>query len=316
MSSESDKQPDISVNLCGIRLSNPTVLASGILGISRGLLMRVAESGAGAATIKSVTLQPRDGHNNPTVIAYEAGMLNAVGYSNPGVQEAVKEFRDMDTMPIPIFASAVGRDGDEFACVARKLMKCGFAALEVPLSCPHTPGYGVLAGHSTPEATERIVRAVRDATDKPMFVKVSPNVPALGEVVLAALEGGADGISAVNTMGPGMIINVETRRPVLDFRFGGVSGPALRPIALRCVYDAFGAMRKAGREVPIIGIGGIATGRHALEMIMAGATAVGIGTAVYQRGVDVFRRVAQELAGECLRLNIGSLAEVRGAALE
>jgi len=116
MSSESDKQPDISVNLCGIRLSNPTVLASGILGISRGLLMRVAESGAGAATIKSVTLQPRDGHNNPTVIAYEAGMLNAVGYSNPGVQEAVKEFRDMDTMPIPIFASAVGRDGDEFAC--------------------------------------------------------------------------------------------------------------------------------------------------------------------------------------------------------
>ena len=306
---------DISVSLCGIRLANPTVLASGVLGMSRELLLRVAQCGAGAATIKSVSLEPREGHRNPTIIAYEAGMLNAVGYANAGVDEAVDEFHDAGSMPIPIMASAIGQNADEFAAVAQRLMReCGFAAVELPLSCPHTPGFGVLAGHSTPEATEKIARAVRRVTDRPIFVKISPNVPALGELVLAALEGGADGISAVNTLGPGMVINLEARAPVLDFRMGGVSGPALRPIAVRCVYDAAMAVRQAGREAPIIGIGGVSTGRHALEMIMAGATAVGIGTGVYQRGVEVFAKVAAELQQECRRLGISSLNEVRGSA--
>lgn len=307
---------DISVDLCGIALSNPTVLASGILGISREMLRRVAECGAGAATIKSVTVEPRAGHNNPTVIAYEAGMLNAVGYSNPGVEEAVREFQRIGELPIPIFASAVGQEAEEFAEVAAKLMPCGFAALEIPLSCPHTPGYGVMAGHGTPEATERITRAVREVTEKPLFVKLSPNVPAIGELALAALEGGADGISAVNTLGPGMIINVETREPVLDFKIGGVSGPALRPVAVRCVYDVAAALRRAKKDAPIVGIGGVACGRDALEMIMAGATAVGVGTAVYQRGIEVFGRIAAELLDLCGRLGIGSLGEVRGAALD
>jgi len=305
---------DLSVTLCGIRLANPTILASGVLGLARRLIERVAAEGAGAATIKSVSLQPRAGHHNPVVISYGAGMLNAVGYANPGVEEAVREFAGADTLPIPVFASAIGQDAEEFAAVASRLMPCGFSALELPLSCPHTPGFGVLAGHSTPEATERITRAVRAVTDRPIFVKLSPNVPAIGELVLAAVEGGADGISAVNTLGPGMIINLEARCPVLDFRVGGVSGPALRPVAVRCVYDAWEALRKAGRQAPIIGTGGVSTGRHALEMVMAGASAVGIGTGVYQRGIGVFRKVADELAQECRRLGIESLDEVRGAA--
>ncbi len=334
------QKPDISVNLCGIALSNPTVLASGILGISKEMLQRVAECGAGAATIKSVTVEPHEGHHNPTVIAYEAGMLNAVGYSNPGVEEAARQFQRIGELPIPIFASVVGREAGEFAEAAAKLMPCGFAALEIPLSCPHTPGYGTLAGQSTPEATqqitralrpprnghfqtnlftrttEQITRAVREVTERPLFVKLSPNVPAIGELALAALEGGADGISAVNTLGPGMIINVEAREPVLDFKMGGVSGPALRPIAVRCVYDVAQALRKAGKEAPIIGIGGVACGRDALEMIMAGATAVGVGTAVYQRGIEVFGRIAAELLDLCRRLGIESLEEVRGAVLD
>lgn len=308
--------PDISVSLCGVELSNPTVLASGILGMSCALLERVAECGAGGATIKSITREAREGHDNPTVIAYEAGMLNAVGYSNPGVDEAVREFQDVGELPIPVFASAVGREPEEFAAVAEKLMKRDFAALEIPLSCPHTPGYGVLAGHGTPEATEQIARTVRPVTNRPIFVKISPNVPAVGEVALAALEGGADGITAVNTMGPGMIINVETRTPVLDFKRGGVSGPALRPVAVRCVFDVMAAMRRKGREAPIIGVGGVSTGRHALEMVMAGATAVGIGTGVYQRGIGVFRKVASELAIECQELNVDCLMDVRGSAQE
>jgi len=308
--------PDIAVDLCGLKLRNPTVLASGVLGLSRDLVARVGKCGAGAAVIKSVSLEPREGHHNPTVIAYEAGMLNAVGYSNPGVAETAREFDGVGDLPFPVFASAIGQEADEFAQVAEKLMACGFSAVEVPLSCPHTPGYGTLAGHSTPEATERITRAVRQATDRPIFVKLSPNIPGIGELALAALEGGADGISAVNTLGPGMIIDVETHEPVLDFRMGGVSGPALRPVAVRCVYDVAAALRGAGKAAPIIGIGGIGSGRDALEMIMAGATAVGVGTAAYTRGIEVFGMIAEELRDLCARLGIASLAEVRGAALD
>ncbi|MHC4480640.1 MAG: dihydroorotate dehydrogenase [Planctomycetota bacterium] len=307
--------PAISVSICGIELANPTVLASGVLGMSRELIARVAACGAGAAVIKSVSPEPREGHKNPTVIAYEAGMLNAVGYSNPGVDESVREFEGIGDLPIPVFASVIGREAEEFAEVAAGLMPCGFAAVEVPLSCPHTPGYGVMAGHSTPQATERITRAVRQATDKPIFVKLSPNVPAIGELALAALEGGADGITAVNSMGPGMVINLETREPVLDFGVGGVSGPALRPVAVRCVYDVASALRKAEVAAPVIGVGGVSCGRDALEMIMAGASAVGVGTAVYSRGIEVFGAIAEELRELCKRLAIASLGEVRGAAL-
>ena len=307
---------DISVDLCGVKLRNPTVLASGVLGLSMDLLRRVADAGAGAATIKSISPEPREGHHNPTVIAYEAGMLNAVGYSNPGAEEAAREFEGVGELPIPVFASAVAEQPEQFALVAERLMPCGFAALEIPLSCPHTPGFGVLAGHSTPEATEQIARLVRETTDRPVFIKLSPNVPAFGELVIAALEGGADGVSAVNTLGPGMVINVEARRPVLDFGVGGVSGPALRPVAVRCVYDAWEAMRRAGREAPVIGIGGVSTGRHALEMILAGASAVGVGTAVYQRGPEVFGLIAKEIAELCRRQQVASLEELRGAAHE
>lgn len=306
---------DISVDLCGIALRNPTILASGILGVSRDLLARVAECGVGAATIKSVTVQPREGHNNPTVIAYEAGMLNAVGYSNPGAEAAAEEFEGVDEIGIPVIASAVGSEPEDFARVAEALMPCGFAALEIPLSCPHTPGYGTLAGHGTPDATERITLTVREVTDRPLFVKLSPNVPGIGELALAAVEGGADGITAVNTLGPGMLINVEAREPVLDFKMGGVSGPALRPVAVRCVYDVATALRQEGLDAAIIGTGGVETGRHALEMIMAGATAVGLGTAVYSRGMGVFGAIADELRDLCARLDIESLENVRGAAL-
>jgi dihydroorotate dehydrogenase (NAD+) catalytic subunit len=262
-----------------------------------------------------VSVEARGGHSNPTIIAYEAGMLNAVGYSNPGAKDSAREFQDVAELPIPVFASAVGRQAEEFARVAELLMPCGFAALEVPLSCPHTPGYGTLAGHGTPEATEEITRAVREATDRPIFVKLSPNVPGIGELALAAVEGGADGITAVNTLGPGMIIDVETGEPVLDFKMGGVSGPALRPVAVRCVYDVATALQNEGHDVPIIGTGGVSCGRDALEMTMAGATAVGVGTAAYPRGVEALGEIAQELEELCDRLGIRSLDEVRGAAL-
>lgn len=281
---------NLSVNFCNIQLANPTILASGILGTTKALLKRIAESGAGAVTIKSVSVEPREGHKNPTVITFEGGMLNAVGYSNPGVDAAVKEFSYLQDVNAPVIASVIGTQKEDFARVVVGLSRSKFSAIEIPLSCPHTPGFGLLAGQGTPEATFSITSEVRKATKLPIFVKLSPNIPEICTIARAAEDAGADAITAVNSMGPGMIINIDVQKPILSFKVGGVTGDALRPIAVRCVYDLYKAIK-----IPIIGVGGISTGRHAIEMMMAGASAVGIGTGVYYRGIDIFKKVCEEM---------------------
>ncbi len=281
---------NLSVNVCNIQLTNPTILASGILGTTKALLKRVAQNGAGAVTIKSISVEPREGHKNPTVITFDAGMLNAVGYSNPGVVAAAKEFAGLQDVGVPIIASVIGTQKEDFARVVAGLSGSKFSAIEIPLSCPHTPGFGLLAGQGTPQATFDITSAVRKVTELPIFVKLSPNIPEICAVAKAAEDAGANAITAVNSMGPGMIINIEAQKPILSFKVGGVTGDALRPIAVRCVYDLYKAVK-----IPVIGVGGISTGRHAIEMIMAGASAVGIGTGVYYRGIEVFKRVCEEM---------------------
>ena len=162
--------PELALDLCGITLRNPTVLASGILGTGKDILARVAAAGAGAVTMKSISEEPREGHHNPTVITFEAGMMNAVGYSNPGLVETLREFADLSAISAPLFASVIGQSPEQFARVAERMAALPFAALELPLSCPHTPGYGTLGGQGTPEATAAITAAVRRVTQKPIFV--------------------------------------------------------------------------------------------------------------------------------------------------
>jgi len=300
---------NLSIYLCGIPLENPTILASGILGTCKAILGRVANCGAGAVTIKSISEEARGGHANPTMIPLDAGFINAVGYSNPGLEESLLEFADLSDVSSPVFASVIGQTPEQFARVAEKMAALPFAAIELPLSCPHTPGYGTLAGQGTPEATEAITSAVRAVTEKPIFVKISPNIPGLGEVAAAAEQAGADAITAVNSMGPGMLINIDAREPVLDFKMGGVTGAALRPVAVRCVYDVYRAVK-----IPVIGTGGVSSGRHAIEMIMAGATAVGVGTAVYTDGMDVFGKITREMSEWIEANSVENLEEIRGAA--
>ena len=281
----------IETKLAVVRLKNPTILPAGFLGISKKILERVAKCGAGAVTTKSITVKPKQGHNNPIFIqATKESFLNAVGYSNPGIEAAKKEFEDLKNFPIPVIGSLVGKDAKEFAYLAENVNDIDFKAIEIVLSCPHTPGFGLMAGQGTPESTKEITSAVRKKTKLPLFVKVSPNVMKLGDVAKAAEKAGADGITAVNTLGPGMVIDVETAKPVLNFKVGGMSGPALKPIAIRCVYDIYEAVK-----IPIIGVGGITTGKDAIEMMMAGATAVGIGTGIYYRGWDIFKKVCDEM---------------------
>jgi len=295
--------------LFGQKLRNPLILASGVLGTAKSLLQRVGENGAGAVTIKSISLAPRMGHPNPTVLSFGPGMINAVGYSNPGLMEACKEYGDLRGVPCPVIGSLIGQKAEEFAQIAAAFERLDFAALEIPVSCPHTPGFGKLARQDTPESVLQILKIVRSETLKPVFIKVPAAAQNLDELVAASEEGGASGITAVNTIGPGMLIDIECRRPYLGFGFGGVSGPALKPLAVYAV-----ACIAARSRLPIIGTGGVMTGADAIEMIMAGATGVGLGTAVLDRGIEAFRLIAAEMAEWMAAHNVASLDEIRGAA--
>lgn len=302
---------NLALSFLGTKFENPTVLASGILGVTKSSLQNVVKNGAGAVTIKSISKEKRKGHNNPIIITFEAGMMNAVGYSNPGLESAKRELTGLSDIGAPVFASIIGTAPEDFALMAREFLTDEYAAVEVPLSCPHTPGFGCLAGQGTPEATADITKAVRDNTKLPIIIKLSPNSQNLGEVAKAAEDAGADAINMGNTHGPGMAINLETRKPILDFKVGGVSGPAIRPVALRCVYDLHQAVK-----IPIIGTGGVNTGKDALEMMMAGATMIGVGSAVYYRGISVFKRICNEMTEWMDENGVKSVDEIIGAAHE
>jgi dihydroorotate dehydrogenase (NAD+) catalytic subunit len=301
----------LKTDLCGMKLENPIVLASGILGVTKASLKRVADSGAGAVTIKSISREARKGHEPPIIATEGDVMINAVGYSNPGIDESKKEFSKLSDVGVPVIASIIGKDADEFAWMAEHFLTREFAAVELPLSCPHTPGYGMLAGQGTPEATQEITSAVKKKTKLPVIVKLSPSIQALGEVAKAAEKAGADAINMGNTMGPGMFIEPKARKPVLTFGFGGLSGPAVKAVALRCVYDVHKAVR-----IPIIGTGGVSTGTDAAEMMMAGASAVGVGTAIHYRDVDVFSKIAKELETFMKEEGFSAVKELVGLAHE
>jgi len=304
-------QPDISVDLFNCTLKNPAILASGILGTTRDLLKAISSNGAGAVTIKSVSKEPRTGHPNPTVLSFGPGLINAVGYSNPGIEKASEEFCDLAQVGCPVIGSLIGTCVEEFEYVASMMDKMGFAALEAPLSCPHTPGYGKMGNQDNPEEVARIVTAICSASSKPLFVKLPPLASAgnLIEMALAAKGAGAYGITASNTIGPGMVIDIDSAKPYLGFGIGGISGPALKPLAVATVFELYKAV-----DMPIIGTGGISTGRDAIEMIMAGATAVGVGTAVLSRGLSAFRDIADEMTKILISRGVNTLSEIRGLA--
>ena len=285
---------DTSVILCGIKLKNPTILASGILGISSELLVNVAEAGAGVVTSKSCGLLPRVGHPNPTILEWEHGLVNAVGLSNPGVGEEVKELKKakvkLKELGVPLIASFFADKMENFAILAEKLSEAEPDFLEVNISCPNTKSDlgQMFAAEAQTAAT--ITQVVKKRTKIPLIVKLSPNVIDIKEIAKAVEGAGADAISAINTVGPGMFIDVESGKPILANKVGGLSGPAIRPIAIAKVFEICSVVK-----IPVIGIGGITYGRDAIEMIMVGASAIGVGSAVYYRGIKVFTKINQEI---------------------
>jgi len=292
------------------QLNTPFVLASGVIGTSAALMVRAAHSGAGMITAKSCGPTPRDGHPNPVAIDFGGGLLNAIGLTNPGADHEAELLaetrRQLQPLGVPLLASIFAGTVAEFAVVARTVAQARPDIIEVNISCPNVGDEFGTPFAGTIESAAAVTAAVRGAVDISVAVKLAPNVPSIARIAAAVVEAGADAITAVNTA-PGMLIDAVSGRPVLHNQVGGMSGPALKPIALRCVYE----IRKAV-NVPIIGTGGVTTGLDAVEMLAAGATVVGVGTAVWYRGVNALAQIGAELVDFMDAHGFTTVAQLRG----
>jgi len=297
----------LATEIAGLKLANPTMLASGILGYTGLSLKSVIEAGAGAVVTKSMGLEPRTGYPNPTVVQTDCGLLNAMGLPNPGISHFKEEIKELKNTGVPTILSIYGFSSEEFAKVAETAVKMGADALELNVSCPHVKKAGAEIGCDPLLLTE-IVKEVKKKVAKPVIVKLTPNVANISEIAKAAEKAGADAITAVNTV-KAMNIEIETGRPLLANKFGGLSGPAIKPIAVRCVYDVYRSV-----NVPVIGCGGITTWQDAIEFMLAGASAVQIGTAIAFKGVDVFSSVTKGIDAYLKRKGFKNVKEVVGLA--
>lgn len=263
-----------AVNLGGILMKNPVTTASGTFGFGFEYQPYVELQRLGAITVKGTTPVPRVGNPTPRIAETPSGLLNAIGLQNPGVDRVAGEIMPkLAQLGVPVIVNIAGDTVEDYALVARKLDGApGVAGLEINISCPNVKKGGIQFG-SDPRSAAAVTRAVKSATDLPVIVKLSPNVTDITAMAEAAAKAGADALSMINTL-LGMVIDVEKRRPLLGNVTGGLSGPAVRPVAVRAVWQVYKAVK-----LPILGMGGIMNARDALEFILAGATAVAVGTA-------------------------------------
>ncbi|MDD5623491.1 MAG: dihydroorotate dehydrogenase [Candidatus Peribacteraceae bacterium] len=302
---------DLHQKLLGVTFRNPTVLASGIWGITAASWRRVAAHGAGAVTTKSLWLKEHKGHPNPTVISTEHWTLNAVGVPDAGVEKAREEIGEYNRdKPVPLIANIIADSVGNYQKTAAAIMKLQPDFLEVNISCPNVEDeFGKPFACSATDAAA-VTRAVKEVSGKiPVFIKLSPNVDDIGLIAASCAEAGADGFTVINTVGPGMAIDLRSRMPILANKVGGLSGPAIKPIAVKCIADVY---RATEGEKPIIGTGGVLTGEDAIELLLAGASLIGIGTAVAYRGADVFRLVCEEMKTWCDQEGVKKLSELIG----
>jgi dihydroorotate dehydrogenase (NAD+) catalytic subunit len=298
----------LSISFAGLTLANPTILASGILGYSSESFRRVAKGGAGAVVTKSVGLDPRVGYSNPTVVQVEAGLINAMGLPNPGIDVYAQEIKfSKIILRVPLIVSVFGYSAEEYASVAKRAVDAGADAVELNVSCPHVKQTGAEIGQN-PKLLSDVVQMVKATVSKPLIVKLSPNVTDITVLAHAAVEAGADALTVVNTL-KAIAIDTETMLPILSNVKGGLSGPALKPVALRCVYD----IHEAYDDVPIIGCGGITDWRDAVEFFLAGASAVQIGTAVAV-DTEVFQTINKGVETYLRRKHFGSVKDIVGLA--
>jgi dihydroorotate dehydrogenase (NAD+) catalytic subunit len=295
----------LSTSFAGLKLDNPTILAAGVLGYTAESLSRVAKGGAGAVVSKSVGIEPRVGYPNPTMVQAEAGLINAMGLPNPGIDVYAPEIKYCKTiLKIPLIVSVFGYSAEDYSTVAEKAVEAGADAVELNVSCPHVRYTGGEIGQN-PKLLSEVVEKTKAAVNKPLIVKLSPNVSDIAVSARAAVEAGADVLTAVNTL-KAMAIDPETMRPILSNIKGGLSGAAIKPVALRCVYD----IREELPDVPIIGCGGVMDWRDAVEFLLAGASAVQVGSAVAFGDTEVFQTITRGVEAYVRKKDFGSVKEI------
>jgi len=297
--------PDISTNVGPIKLERPTILASGILGISLDVFVRLYKEGAGALVTKSLSKEPWEGYPNPTVIGVKSGYLNAVGLSNPGAPYFAKMISPNKT--IPIIVSLVGSVPEDFTFMIKQFENVKVLAYELNLSCPHVEKVGLEVGDD-PELVIQIVRQVKKTSTVPVISKVGLGSSDYLETVRASCEAGVDAITAINTI-RAMAIDVETTRPVLSHKIGGLSGTPIKPIAVRCVYEI-----ASNFDIPIMGCGGVSSWEDAIEFVLAGASAVQIGSAVAEKWVGIFSEINNGISRYMERKNFQKIKDMIGIA--
>jgi dihydroorotate dehydrogenase (NAD+) catalytic subunit len=302
--------PRLSTTFFGKKAASPLVLASGIMGVSYSGMLKAVENGCGIITTKSMTLEPRKGHDGPVVAEFQGGFINSMGLSNPGIEEGLQEVTDFRKYSdAPLIVSVFGTTADEFTALIRYVNDSQADAVELNLSCPNVADeYGTPLASSAEKVGE-IISAVKTISKLPVIAKLSPNSYNVPEIGKAAESAGADALTLVNTLGPGMLIDIEAQRPVILNKFGGVSGYALKPIAVKIVYQTSHML-----SIPIIGTGGITNGSDAIEFRLAGASFFGVGTAVYYQGIEVFSKINDEIIAYLDRHNIESCYDIKPIA--
>ena len=299
-------KPSLSTSIGTLTLERPTILASGILGISLDIFERLYRAGAGAVVTKSLSKEPWDGYANPTIFSVKGGgWLNAVGLANPGAIE----FSNMisKTHEVPIIVSLVGSTEDDFDFMIKQFQNCKISAYELNLSCPHVAKVGLEVGDDV-ELVKKIVKKVKSDTNVPVIAKVGLGTTNYLDTVGAACEAGADGITAINTI-RAMAIDIETQKPILSNKIGGLSGTPIKPIAVRCVYEISSKF-----DVPIIGCGGISTWQDAVEFILAGASAVQFGSVLGEHWTEVFAEINNGIKNYMEKNGYSKISEMIGNA--
>ena len=299
-------KPSLSTSIGTLTLERPSILASGILGISLDIFERLYRSGAGAVVTKSLSKEPWDGYVNPTIFSVKGGgWLNAVGLANPGATE----FSNMisKSHEVPIIVSLVGSTEDDFDFMVKQFENCKISAYELNLSCPHVAKVGLEVGDDV-ELVKKIVKKVKSNTNVPVIAKVGLGTTNYLDTVGAACEAGADGITAINTI-RAMAIDVETQKPILSNKIGGLSGTPIKPIAVRCVYEISSKF-----DIPIIGCGGISTWKDAVEFILAGASAVQFGSVLGEHWTEVFAEINSGIQNYMEQKGFSNIGEMIGQA--
>ncbi|RLC48000.1 MAG: dihydroorotate dehydrogenase [Candidatus Cloacimonadota bacterium] len=281
----------LKVEFLGMNLESPLVLTSGIMGLSYSSLLRMAKNTAGIITTKSLTLVPRKGHKGPVIAEFNGGILNSMGLCNPGIEDGLKEVSEFKRYSSkPVIVSIFGNSIEEFEKLTEYVNHSEGDFIELNLSCPNVFDEFGLPISASKDKVYQIVKSVKSISKLPVIAKLSPNVYNIKEIAISCENAGADAICLINTVGTGMLIDIKMVKPILHNKFGGISGPCVKPIAIKLVYEAHQCV-----DIPIIGVGGVLTGEDAVEMLITGANLVGIGSGIYYRGVEIFEKINDEI---------------------